>query len=323
MKLAANRPRIESVHCEQRYASDFAVLRTLTPARDSSRKQRSAQVKIRKARPSDKSPILEISKKIWSGHDYLPHVWDDWLADKNGRLIVATVNGRTVGAAHASLQTPDVAWLEGVRIHEQFRGVGIAGTLNKSLVEWARRRHARVARLSTDSSNYASRKHLEKIGFPVLQTFQRLDARKGLRTKPAGVSMPRGSAKRLWNWMTACPEFGENRAMYSEGWTWYPLTLQTLRKHMSQGRVLTTIRDNQPSACCIFLDEDGVLTMGFVAGERTDLGRLIRMLRFLMFRKKRERLRVLLPSKTPLMRSLEHSGFEKTAKILVYEKFLG
>ncbi len=295
----------------------------MTPARDSSRKQKSAQVKIRKAKPSDKSPVLEISKKIWSGHDYLPQVWDDWFADKKARLIVATVNGRTVGVAHASLQTPYIAWLEGVRIHEQYRGLGIAGKLNKALVEWARRRHARVARLSTDSSNHASRKHLKKIGFPVLQTFQRLDTSRGLRTKPAIVSTPRGSAKHLWNWLTARPEFSENRAMYSDGWTWYPLTLQTLRTHMSRGNVLTTIRDNQPSACCIFLDDDKVLTMGFAAGEQGDTGRLIRMLRFIMSRTKRERLRVLLPSKSPLLRAFQSSGFEKTAKMMVYEKFLG
>ena len=81
----------------------------MTPTRDSSRKQKSAQVKIRKAKPSDKSPVLEISKKIWSRHDYLPQVWDDWLADKNARLTVATVNGKTVGVAHASLQTPHIA----------------------------------------------------------------------------------------------------------------------------------------------------------------------------------------------------------------------
>ncbi|OLC61673.1 hypothetical protein AUH73_06605 [archaeon 13_1_40CM_4_53_4] len=77
----------------------------------------SNRVKIRKATAVDKAPILEICKNIWNGHDYLPGVWDDWLADKDGRLIVATVKGRTVGVAHASLQTPDVAWLEGVRVH--------------------------------------------------------------------------------------------------------------------------------------------------------------------------------------------------------------
>src|SRR5437879_8285714 len=145
------------------------AFRTLTPARDSSRKQRSAPVKIRKAKASYKSPVLEISKKIWSGHDYLPQVWDDWLADKNARLIVATPNGKTVGVAHASLQTPYIAWLEGVRIHEQYRGLGIAGKLNKALVEWARRRGERVARLYHGSNKQASRNKHKEIGIPVIE----------------------------------------------------------------------------------------------------------------------------------------------------------
>src|SRR5438128_9012687 len=111
----------------------------------------SNRVKTRKATAVDKAPILEICKNIWNGHDYLPSVWDDWLADKNGRLIVATIGGRTVGVAHASLQSNYVAWLEGLRVHEQYRGLGLAGKLNHALVEWVRRKGARVARLSTGS----------------------------------------------------------------------------------------------------------------------------------------------------------------------------
>ena len=278
---------------------------------------------MRKAKAADKAPILEISRNIWGGHDYLPQVWDDWLADKKGRLIVATVNGRTVGVAHASMQTNYVAWLEGVRVHEEYRGFGIAGKLNSALVKWARKHGARVARLCTGSSNQASRKHLKKIGFPVLQTFQRLDSTVRLRTKPSDVAIPKRSPEGLWNWLRARPNFAENHAMYSDGWTWYPLTAKTFRQHVRQGHVLVTSKRGQPSACCIFIDEAKFLTLGFVAGERTNVVKLVRMLRFLMFRKKRERLRVILPSRSSLVRSLQRSGFEKTARIIVYEKFLG
>lgn len=297
--------------------------RILRPSKGSTSKLSSATVKIRRAKGSDKSPILEISKKIWSGHDYLPDVWDDWVADKKARFVVATVNGRTVACARASLQSKDVAWLEGVRVNEQYRGFGIAGKLNHSLVEWARRKGARVARLSTGSTNRASREHLAKIGFPLMQTFQRLESAKGLRAKPAGVAISRGSAETLWNWLRTRPSPAENHAMYSDGWTWYPLTLQTLRKLVSQGQVLTIMRDGELEACCIFVDEDRFLTMGFVAGRPSDVVRSARMLRFLMFRKKRETLRVLLPSRSSSVRALVGSGFKRTARILVYEKFLG
>ena len=291
--------------------------------KNSTKKPKTVEVKIPKAKPADKAPILEISKKIWGGHDYLLAVWDDWLGDKKARFVVATVNGRTVGCTHASLQANYVAWLEGVRVHEQYRGLGIAGKLNHALVRWARRKGARVARLSTGSSNRASREHLAKIGFPVMQTFQRLESARGVRTKPTGVTSPRGSAKSFWNWLHTHSNFAENHAMYSDGWTWYPLTLQTLRRLMSRGQVFTVVSDKQLKACCIFLDEDSVLTMGFAAGEPGDVVKLARMLRFMIYRKKREKLRVLLPSRSPLVRALVRSGFEKTAKILVYEKFLG
>jgi GNAT superfamily N-acetyltransferase len=280
-------------------------------------------VKIRKATKADKTLVLEISKNLWGGNDYLPEVWDDWVADPKGRLITATVNRKPVGVAHGWLQTPYIAWLEGVRVHEQYRGLGIAGKLNNALVEWARRKGARVARLSTHVRNRASRDHLKKIGFPVLQTFQRLDSTRGLRVKPAGVTAPTRSSKLLWNWLSTRPNFSENHAMYSDGWTWHPLTRQTLGKHMAHGHVLVTTRNEQPTSCCILLDEDKILTMGFVTGERHEIAKLIRMARSLMLRKKREKLRVLLPSRSRLVRVLERSGFEKTAKILVYEKFLG
>jgi GNAT superfamily N-acetyltransferase len=295
----------------------------LKPALGSPRRRKCRRVIIRKAKASDKAPILEISKNLWGGHDYLPEVWDDWLADKKGRLIVATVSARAVGVAHAVLQTPYIAWLEGLRIHEQYRGLGIAGKLNIALVRWTKRKGARVARLSTHINNHASRNHLEKIGFPVIQIFQRLDSTEGLRAKPATVTAPRRSAESLWNWLKTRPNFAENHAMYSDGWTWHPLTHSVLRNLMGQGRVLVTSRDGEPSSCCIFLDEEKTLTMGFAEGDRREVAKLIRMLRFLKSHKKHEKLRVLLPSRSPLERMLERSGFKKGAKILVYEKSLG
>ena len=170
--------------------------------------------------------------------------------------------------------------------------------------------------------NIASKKHLAKIEFPLLQTFQRLDSTRGLHVKPASVARPKRSTKALWNWLSSRPEFIENRAMYSDGWTWHPLTAQAFRKHAAHGCVLVTSRNRQPRACCILLDEDEVLTVGFVAGEPSEAGRLMRMSRFLMLQKRRGKLRVLLPAKSPLIRALQRSSFEKTGKILVYEKFL-
>jgi hypothetical protein len=101
------------------------------------------------------------------------------------------------------------------------------------------------------------------------------------------------------------------------------LTRQLLSRQMANGGVLVTTRNKQPTSCCILVDEDKILTMGYVTGELRDATKLVRMARFLMFRKKREKLPVILPLRSPLIRHLKLSGLETTAKILVYEKFLG
>lgn len=282
-----------------------------------------SQVKIRRATASDRGPILDICKRIWNGGDYVPEVWDDWLRDGSGLLVVATVNETPVGVAHAGFQTRDVAWLEGVRVHEDYRGLGIAGKLNRALVKFARERGARVARLCTGSSNLASRKHLRKVGFNVLQTFQRMDSVRGVGRRPSRVIRPKQSRSGLWNWLSSSPEFVENRAMYSDGWTWYPLTATVFKDHLSEGRVLLTVAKKGPSSCCIFLDDDRMLTLGFAAGELDDVVRVARFLRFKLSGGRYRKVRILLPAKSPLVRALKDAGFEKTAKVLVYEKFLG
>ena len=279
-------------------------------------------MKIRRAVPADKGPVVDFCKNIWQGHDYLPQVWDDWMKDRNGLLVVATVGDTPVGVAHAYFQTRQVAWLEGVRVAEAYRGLGIAGKLNRTLTRYAARKGATVARLCTGSKNIASRKHLEKVGFHVLQTFQRLDSARGLRRKPDRVVRARRHKDGLWKWVRERPEFSESKGSYSDGWTWYPLNAAGFRNMMRKGQVLLTYSGKVPRSSSVFFSENKRLTLGFVAGEDEDVENQARYLRFLLSDGKHERVRALVPSKSRLVKVLEDGGFEKSAKILLYEKQL-
>lgn len=281
-----------------------------------------SQVKIRRAVPSDKGPVVEFCKNIWHGGDYLPGVWDEWLSDRKGLLLVATIHGAPVGVVHAYFQTKDVAWLEGLRVHPAHRGLGIAGKLNRALTRSARSKGAKVARLCTGSSNMASQKHARKLGFKAVQTFQRLDSTRSLRRKPVGVARPRKVRAGLWKWLQDRPEFHESKSMFSDGWTWYPLTAVSFRRLLNNRQVLLTMHNSSPSSCCIVSGEDQRLTLGFAAGVLGDVENVARFLRYMLFRGRHERVRALVPLKSGPVRVLEDNGFEKTAKILVYEKSL-
>src|SRR5215472_21121 len=90
-------------------------------------------VRVRPALQSDKAPVLEFCRHTWRGGDYIPEVWDDWMKERNGRLLVATARNVPIGIAHAYLQTRSDAWMEGVRVNPDYRGHGVAGRLNKEL----------------------------------------------------------------------------------------------------------------------------------------------------------------------------------------------
>ncbi len=51
---------------------------------------------VRPARPEDRGDMEAICAQVWEGRDYVPEVWDAWLADPHGQLSVVELRGRVV-----------------------------------------------------------------------------------------------------------------------------------------------------------------------------------------------------------------------------------
>jgi len=51
------------------------------------------QVHCRPAQERDTPAVLELCSHIWDGDDYVPEMWQGWLADPYGRLLVAEYQG--------------------------------------------------------------------------------------------------------------------------------------------------------------------------------------------------------------------------------------
>jgi len=51
---------------------------------------------IRAALPEDKETVLKFCRHTWEWGDYVPQVWDVWLSDPQGRLLVATIDNQPV-----------------------------------------------------------------------------------------------------------------------------------------------------------------------------------------------------------------------------------
>ncbi len=105
----------------------------------------------RPALPKDTPDVLELTRQIWEGHDYIPSVWADWLHDPEGQLAVAEFGGRVVGLSKLTRLSPSEWWLEGLRVHPEYEGRGIASHLHDYLMDYWQHHGGGAIRLATAS----------------------------------------------------------------------------------------------------------------------------------------------------------------------------
>ncbi len=159
---------------------------------------------IRPARPDDFVDILELVSRIWGEEDYIPQAWAGWLDDRQGCLLVAECDGRAIALGHlpshlavshlATGREPGAAsadwWLEGLRVHPDYQGRGIASQLFDALLAWQERHGGGALRLATTGRNLAvhhlcARRGLVKIG--EYSDFEAALLEGGANFQPAGL----------------------------------------------------------------------------------------------------------------------------------------
>ena len=119
----------------------------------------------RPALAQDTPAMLEITRTIWDGHDYVPHEWDRWLRDASGCLAVAELGGRVVGLARLTQFGEQDWWDQGLRIHPDFRGRGIASHLYEYLLDIWQHIGSGTLRFTTTSDRAPVHHLAERTGF--------------------------------------------------------------------------------------------------------------------------------------------------------------
>ncbi|MHA2047651.1 MAG: GNAT family N-acetyltransferase [Candidatus Thorarchaeota archaeon] len=118
---------------------------------------------IRPLKKSDRADILEIASKIWHGHDYLPYFFDAWLKDENSHTTAIEHDGHVVSLANLRvIENGRTGWMEGLRVHPDHRGKGLASIITKHVVELAEKIKVERIRYTTATDNESSL-HLGKM----------------------------------------------------------------------------------------------------------------------------------------------------------------
>jgi len=171
--------------------------------------------------------ILNISKDIWEGDDYIPDVIERWLNEDGNLAYGAFLEEEMkelIGLGRVKMFSNGVAWLEGGRVKIIHQKKGIGRDLMKYAIDYAIQAGAKVAQYDTSSRNFGSKSLAKFHGFKEKKRMEVLECKIGeLKLKKSDFSLIRKitneEAKSKYKKMDIGP--GDELNI---GWSYIPLS---------------------------------------------------------------------------------------------------
>jgi len=255
---------------------------------------------IRPARSDDRPAMERICAHTWDGGDYIPEVWDDWLADERGVMIVGELDapgGQVVALQKITFQTPSQVWLEGMRVDPDYRGQGIAGRFLEYSLAYAGEHGARVVRLGTGDYNkpvhtLTARAGMEHVGTCVLWSAEPLAGGPG----PAILAPEHAGQVRAF--LQESPVLAHSHGLYSAHWAWQELSIEQAIQFLEGGQVAAQLTpDGELAALALVLFEPGddAVWIGLADGQPSAVTTLATAIRAHTAQLGAQRVRTMLP----------------------------
>ncbi len=138
---------------------------------------------------------MQICRDVWDGRDYMPRVFDDWVADAGAAFQAAELDGVVVGLQRLRPFAPGLIWYEGLRVASTHRRQGLARAMLISAIAEAREQGYREMRLATGSNSAGDL--FESAGFRRLVDVRWWRGRRVEGGEPARMPDPT-EARKLW-----------------------------------------------------------------------------------------------------------------------------
>ena len=261
---------------------------------------------MRPVRPADRDRVVELTSDIWGGDDYIPDVFDEWVADASAAFQAAEVDGEVVGLHRIRPYAPGLVWYEGLRVAAAHQRQGIARAMLESAIAEAREQGYAEIRLAT--FNEGASRLFRSASFQPLVDIRWWRALRIEGGEPA--QMPDApAAEKLWKVVEASPGLelyhgvsaDLNGARDLGGAELGRLAAEGMLRVAPGGRALAGLRESWGGKS---------LPVAFVGGRGAALRDLLFALRYEADADGLERVTIALPRGHPAADDLNASGYD-------------
>lgn len=214
----------------------------------------------RPALPKDTADVLNLTREIWEGHDYVPYVWQDWLEDPNGLLAVAEYGGKVVGLGKLTRLDIRQWWLEGLRVHPDFQGRGVGSRLHEYALNQWEQRAGGTLRLATASFRRSVQHLCDRTGFDKVaevtsyRSEPLLERSKGEEEPFIPVRVD--EASHALKFAQEAPSTALSAGLMDLGWQWASPSMRLLIDAVERGHAWWWRKANKVSCGLLLVNED-------------------------------------------------------------------
>ncbi|NOK63715.1 MAG: hypothetical protein GFH27_549379n58 [Chloroflexi bacterium AL-W] len=262
---------------------------------------------IRPAQPSDREHVFAMVAHVWEGNDYIPRVWDDWLADSGGAMFVGELEGKPVALAKITAVDDDEDWFEGLRVDPDYRGRGLSRVMLRHCVEYSRNRGVRFLRFITSDQNLPMHRIGADLGFK-LRYAPVWYAASALVGTSSAVALSVDHLPQMMVDLQHSPLLTLTDGVYTYGWTTFTMSERRVRQHLTQAHVMSLPRSD--AWAIIEPSERGGWWIAHAEGTVVELTQLFTALRYNPESHADIYVRAQLPPESHMIIALREAGFE-------------
>jgi len=200
----------------------------------------------REAKSSDKTEVLEFCKNTFSWGDYISDVWDSWSSE--GNLLVLTEKEIPVAISHGAISDEQI-WIEGIRVHENFRRKGFATHLILELESNAKKKNCKVSKMLIAENNQNSLNLASSLKYHVEDIWNFYSV------LPKKINF-KTNVKKSTNNQSIIDLILTNASSYVRSWRWLPLSKNTIENLINENRIFYSEQDSIINAVAILRESD-------------------------------------------------------------------